>query len=550
MIQRGDILDGKYELLKLIGRGGMSKVWLAMDTHINKQWAVKEIDKTSNEYRKTVDETRTLREIEIMKKLDHPSLPRIVDIIDRKDALCIVMDYIEGESLHQILKTRGVPSQETVVSWMLDICDTLSYLHSFDPPIIYRDMKPANVMLTRDQRIKVIDFGIAKDYKEGYEDTQPLGTRGYASPEHFSKHTDVRSDVYTVGTTMYQLLTGKDPSQPPYYMKPLREIDPDLSSGLEKIILKATEKDPDARYQTMTELASAIESYKSLEAEHIEHLEKRERGFRLKCILSALMIIAGIALFTSGLVIAGRTYSALVNTTPATPGAAEAYEKAIALDPSKAEAYEKLLAEYTGDGEFSDKELSSFMRSYESGKESLSRNGKRYSELNYEIGEAILTYYAGQDSSARAKVLQAEPFFAEVGEGDYAQIAANYVFLGEYYRNYILADSSLVVKGASAKELEELLSACEGAVKSLQENSFSGRAKMKAIIYEFVLNMLGSESSSMKAAGIDKSRLTAAVRSIEEDTECSPENVTLAKDVMKDIERSYSPKKEAHHGDS
>lgn len=545
MIQRGDILDGKYELLKLIGRGGMSKVWLAMDTHINKQWAVKEIDKTSNEYRKTVDETRTLREIEIMKKLDHPSLPRIVDIIDREDALCIVMDYIEGESLHQILKTRGVPSQETVVSWMLDICDTLSYLHSFDPPIIYRDMKPANVMLTRDQRIKVIDFGIAKDYKEGYEDTQPLGTRGYASPEHFSKHTDVRSDVYTVGTTMYQLLTGKDPSQPPYYMKPLREINPDLSSGLEKIILKATEKDPDARYQTMTELASAIESYKSLEAEHIEYLEKRERGFRLKCILSALMIIAGIALFTSGLVIAGRTYSALVNTTPATPGAAEAYEKAIALDPSKAEAYEKLLAEYTGDGEFSDKELSSFMRSYESGKESLARNGKRYSELNYEIGEAILTYYAGQDSSARAKVLQAEPFFAEVGEGDYAQIAANYVFLGEYYRNYILADSSLVVKGASAKELEELLSTCEGAVKSLQENSFSGRVKMKAIIYEFVLNMLGSESSSMKAAGIDKSRLTAAVRSIEEDPECSPENVTLAKDVMKDIGRSYSPKKEA-----
>ena len=550
MIQRGDILDGKYELLKLIGRGGMSKVWLAMDTHINKQWAVKEIDKTSTEYRKTVDETKTLREIEIMKKLDHPSLPRIVDIIDREDALCIVMDYIEGESLHELLKTRGIPSQETVVSWVLDICDTLAYLHSFDPPIIYRDMKPANVMLTRDQRIKVIDFGIAKDYREGYEDTMPLGTRGYASPEHFSQHTDVRSDVYTVGTTMYQLLTGKDPSQPPYYMKPIREINPDLSSGLEKIILKATEKDPDDRYQNMTELASAVESYKSLEAEHIEYLEKREKGFRVKCVLSAILIVAGIALFTAGLIVAGRTYSELVNTTPGTPGAAEAYEKAISLDPSKAEAYEKLLGEYTGDGEFTDKELTGYMKAFESGKESLSRNKERYSIVNYEIGEAILTYYAGQDSSARAKVLQAEPFFAEVSEGEYADLAANYVFLGEFYKDYILADSSLVVKGASKKNLEELLDASESAVKSLQEKSFSGREKMKAIIYEFVLSMLSSESTSMNAAGIDKARLTAAVKSISDDPECSPENLELAKEALKDIDRSYSPKKEARNGNA
>lgn len=544
MIHKGDVLDGKYEILKLVGRGGMSKVWLATDRHINKQWAVKEINKTANEYKKTVDESRTLREIEIMKRLDHPSLPRIVDIIDKPDTLCIIMDYIEGESLDKILKTRGVPKQETVVSWVLDICDTLSYLHSFDPPIIYRDMKPANVMLTRDQRIKVIDFGIAKDYRDGYEDTQPLGTRGYASPEHFSQHTDVRSDVYTVGTTMYQLLTGKDPSQPPYYMLPIREIDPSLSSGLEKIILKATEKDPDKRYQSALELANALESYKSLEAEHIEYLEDRKKAFRIKTIVSGALAAAGILLIVLSLMIAGRTYSSLVETTPLSPEALNAYEKAIELDPSRPEAYEKLLAEYTGDGAFTEEELTLFMKTYEKGKPQLSKRKGPYSDLSYRIGEAILTYYSASDSSVRARALKAQPLFEEVTEGDYVSLARNYVFIGSFYRDYILADSSLVVKGATRKTLEKLLTSCNDAVASLQTERFSGRKQMKAIVYEFVLSALGTESPEMYDAGIPEEKIMKIVTSIAEDPESSPETASLAKDTIKQIRLGYSVKKE------
>lgn len=544
MIQKGDVLGGKYEILKLVGRGGMSKVWLATDRHINKQWAVKEINKTTNEYKKTVDESRTLREIEIMKRLDHPSLPRIVDIIDKPDSLCIIMDYIEGDSLHDILQTRGVPKQETVVSWVLDICDTLSYLHSFDPPIIYRDMKPANVMLTRDQRIKVIDFGIAKDYKAGYEDTQPLGTRGYASPEHFSQHTDVRSDVYTVGTTMYQLLTGKDPSKPPYYMLPIREIDPSLSSGLEKIIQKATEKDPSKRYQSMLEMASAIESYKSLEAEHIEYLEDRKKAFGIKAGIAGALIAAGILLFALSYLIAGRTYSSLIETTPLSPGAIDAYERAIDLDPSRPDAYEKLLTEYTGDGSFTEEELTSFMQRYEAGKPQLSKKKEAYSDLSYEVGEAILTYYDASDSSVRAKALKAQPLFEEVTEGEYVNLAKNYVFIGSFYKEYILADSSLVVKGATKDTLKDLLASCRDAVSSLQTEKFSGREKMKSIIYEFVLSALGSESTEMNTAGLPKEDITAIVKSIAEDPESSPENISLAKETMEQIERSYNVKKE------
>ena len=107
VLSPNDLLAGKYKILTEIGRGGMGRVWLAMDTSLNKQWAVKEIDKTSVEYKATVNEDQTLTEIELMKRLDHPLLPRIVDIIDKKDSLCVVMDYIEGVTLLKVLKMQG-----------------------------------------------------------------------------------------------------------------------------------------------------------------------------------------------------------------------------------------------------------------------------------------------------------------------------------------------------------------------------------------------------------------------------------------------------------
>ena len=554
MIQRGDIIDGKYEILKLRGREGMSKVWLATDTRLNKQWAVKEIDKSSKEYKDTVNEEKTLKEYELMKKLDHPSFPRIVDVIDSPATLCIVMDWIDGDSLHEILrdlsKENRTLEQDTVVSWMLDICDALGYLHSLDPPVIYRDMKPANVMLTRDHRIKIIDFGIAREYKSGMEDTQPLGTRGYASPEHFSQHTDVRSDVYTVGTTLYQLLTGKDPSKPPFYLKPIREFNPDLSSGLEKIIIKATDQDPDKRYQNMEELANALESYKSLEQEYIDDLEYEEYSLRRKLTAGTVMTILGIVLVAASIFITGRTYNALIGTTPGTPQAKENYIKAIELEPSRKEGYEKLLTEYTGNGSFTDAELAEFMNVYEAGKEDLSRKKKDYSELNYEIGEGILTYYEGKtDASSRAKLLQAEPFFAEVAEDDERHnIAGNYVFLAEYYRNYVLADSSLVVKGATTEDYEALISNCVEAIKSLQSEEFAGREKMKAITYEYILTLLSNEASSMKKTGVQRNSLDAIPDMVAGDPECTPENAELAKQCRKSIDLSYSAKKEGGKG--
>ena len=271
MANVGSVIDGKYEILKEIGRGGMSVVYLAMDKHLNKQWAIKEIKKVSSNKKNEIVVKSLLAEANLMKRLDHPALPRIVDIIDSGVSIYVIMDYIEGESLNKIVETYGAQPQESVVEWAKQLCDVLSYLHSQNPPIIYRDMKPANVMLKPEGYVKVIDFGIAREYKDGsLIDTTVLGTSGYAPPEqHGSRQTDVRSDIYALGMTMHHLLTGVDPRQKDYIYAPIREWKPNLSESLERIVDKCTAIDPDNRYQNCAELMYAL-----------QHMEEDEEAYK------------------------------------------------------------------------------------------------------------------------------------------------------------------------------------------------------------------------------------------------------------------------------
>ena len=164
-------IDSRYEILKLLTTGGMSsQIYLALDRKLNRQWAIKKVRKDSSE-----TSAMLMAEADIMKSLDHPMLPRIVGIEEDRDYFYIIMDFIQGENLKTVLKAEGPQDQDTVVLWGIRLCDVLSYLHS--KGIIYRDMKPANIMLTPDGNIKLIDFGIAREYKEGAsEDTTALGT--------------------------------------------------------------------------------------------------------------------------------------------------------------------------------------------------------------------------------------------------------------------------------------------------------------------------------------------------------------------------------------
>lgn len=252
----GKTIDGKYEVLKLIGRGGFYTTYLVKDVYINKVWAMKVCDKKSCHYNPAIREG-ILTEPYMMKKLDHPTIPKVVDIIENEEGIFIVRDYIEGETLETIVKMYGTQPTDKVVEWGKQLCAALGYLHSQTPPHIYRDMKPANVILRPDGVLKIIDFGVMRTYKQNQAgDTCCLGTKGYAAPEQYGgvRQTDARTDIFGLGMTMYNLLTGLNPSEPPYEIKPIRQVNPSLSKSLEKIICKCIEPDPEKRYQSADEL--------------------------------------------------------------------------------------------------------------------------------------------------------------------------------------------------------------------------------------------------------------------------------------------------------
>jgi len=247
------MFDGKYRILGTLGRGGMSTVYLAENVKLGTLWAIKEINKNSR-----ID---ILVEPNILKRLNHPALPRIFDILEDDDNIYIIVDYIEGASLDSELGRVGRFPEEKVICMALEICEVLKYLHTQKPnPIIYRDMKPGNIILTKDGSIKLIDFGIAREYKEeSCLDTVYIGTRGYAAPEQYGTgQTNERTDIYSLGVTLYHLVTGKNPNDPPYEIKSIRLFDSGLSEELDRIILRCTRQDPEERYSSVDELENDL----------------------------------------------------------------------------------------------------------------------------------------------------------------------------------------------------------------------------------------------------------------------------------------------------
>lgn len=294
MAEIGTVIEGKYEILREIGKGGMSVVYLAMDTHLNKQWAVKEIRKRGSGKNDEIVVNSLLAEANLMKRLDHPALPRIVDIIDNGVTIFVVMDYIEGESLDKILKEYGPQPEEKVIVWAKQLCDALSYLHSQKPPIIYRDMKPANVMLKPEGTIKIIDFGIAREYKEQkMADTTVLGTKGYAPPEQYSGQTDARSDIYALGMTLHHLLTGIDPRSGEAYA-PVRMWNPQLSEGIELIIDKCVQPAAENRYQNCQDLQYDLEHPELITKGYKKKQKRKLHLFVVTASMTVACLIAGI----------------------------------------------------------------------------------------------------------------------------------------------------------------------------------------------------------------------------------------------------------------
>ncbi|HWI55002.1 MAG TPA: protein kinase [Desulfobacteria bacterium] len=258
MLNTGDVLDGKYHIIGYIGKGRWGRVLLAENLKIGNRWAVKEINLKSD-FRVNLQ-----AEPEILKMLNHRSLPRIIDVIRSDDFLYIVEDYFEGQNLRELTEHRDLCTEDNVITWGRQLCEILIYLHNLKPnPIIYRDMKPGNIIVDSDNNVRLIDFGIAREFRTDQDnDSTFIGTIGYAAPEQYSlgSRADERTDIYGLGVTLYHVVTGINPGKNPQKIVPIREVDSYLSPAMEKLIIKCTRQNPDDRYQSAKELLTALEN--------------------------------------------------------------------------------------------------------------------------------------------------------------------------------------------------------------------------------------------------------------------------------------------------
>lgn len=246
------MLKQRYIVLGQAGRGGFGAVYKASDTLFGGRLvAIKEMSQSSLKPQELIEATESFnREAMLLANLTHPNLPRIYEQFTENTRSYLVMDFIEGETLEarlQRLNGTKLPV-ENVLSIALQLCSVLEYLHTRQPPVIFRDLKPGNIMITPDEHVFLIDFGIARNFKPGQEkDTTALGSYGYAPPEQYGKsQTTTRADIYSLGATLHQLLTGDDPSETPFQFTPLRLSEPALM-GLDTLVMSMVNVDANKR---------------------------------------------------------------------------------------------------------------------------------------------------------------------------------------------------------------------------------------------------------------------------------------------------------------
>jgi serine/threonine protein kinase len=274
----GTELDNRYKIIDYIAKGGMGAVYKAVDLKVAGIWAVKEmLDYFDSEGEREYAIERFATEAQILYDLDHPSIPRFIDCFVADNRYYLIMEFIDGVDLRKMLEDyqsdgRQGLDENDVVRWGSQLANVLHYLHTQDPPIVYRDLKPGNIMVTADDKVYLIDFGIARLFDPRTKGTM-VGTQGYAPPEQYRGEAEPRSDIYSLAACMHHLLTGKDPRNDiPFNFPPVRSIRHDLSEKVEATLDKALAMEPADRFATAQEMGL------SLKAGAKELLEDSEDG--------------------------------------------------------------------------------------------------------------------------------------------------------------------------------------------------------------------------------------------------------------------------------
>jgi serine/threonine protein kinase len=256
------MLHNRYLILQKIGQGGMAAVYKVTDTvQGGAIWAVKEMSDAAilNQQDRTYALKSFQQEGSLLQSLNHPNLMKVSDIFCETGKYYLLMEFIPGSTLEAMIAARGRFSEPEVLPWALQLCDVLDYLHNHVPPIIFRDLKPGNIMITPTGQVKLIDFGIVRFFKPGKtKDTQALGTPGYCAPEATTGQTDARSDIYSLSVTLHQLLTGYDPGTSLFSLPPARQLNPSVSEGMAEIISRGVQLRREERWSSAGEMRLAL----------------------------------------------------------------------------------------------------------------------------------------------------------------------------------------------------------------------------------------------------------------------------------------------------
>ena len=553
MAENGQIIDGKYVILTYIDGGGMSKVYLARDIRLNKQWAVKEIRKDAGGRNTAINVQSAIAEANMIKQLDHNAIVRIVDIIDKPDVIYIIEDFIEGFTLEKVFLDKGVQSQEDVIKWGIQVCDALDYLHNRKPPIIYRDMKPANIMLKPDGNIKLIDFGIAREYKDNKSrDTVVLGTREYAAPEQYGGgQTDARTDIYCLGMTMYELLTGKNKAKPPYKPVPIRQWNPQLDPGLEAVIEKCVQYKPEDRYQTCAELQYALLHYKEQGEEYRRKQKgklKRFFGFVAASIICLLIGITGIVMkFHTNSLDYNQNINLAENATDKGTKV-EYYEKAIELRPDEIDAYLGLINTFKEDAAFSVDEEAVLEEAINTNIVKLKKE-KMYPDLAFEIGKLYWYYYDyGKDQTTDNQITRmknAISWFddaANIGgeETSYYTMSKVYSDIGKFNRDITLNMEEASDKGSYLVYWNNLKNLVYTVISDGEENEI-----IELEVYKLTMFSMETYVRKFKADSVEYLDMTSVFETVKDAVKDTGASTDKTNQMKKEIISHFDGVEEA-----
>ena len=466
------VLNGRFEIVKCIHSRGMANVYIVKDMNLGKNWCLKEIIKT-DAGKADIEYVSLLQEAKILRSVSHTGIPRLTDTAEDGDSLMLVEDYIEGITLSKCIQNKGAIRQDIAVQWMKQLCQIVMYLHGLKYPILYRDMKPDNVIIQPDGNIKLLDYGTGVIiYKEGQlPHGYAMGTAGYAAPEQTKKNLpcDLRSDIYGLGMTYYSMLTGVNMAGiPREKVKDVSIINPSISKGLATVVNKCIEEDPINRYQDCNELLYALQNYATGDE---GYRKKSIRKITITGVTLCLSILMGLSSFLAYNIKKGMAEQKYQNAVLVAEqsGKQEDYDAAISLNPVRISPYTGYITSIKVDGLFDYNEESALLNHINPNLTAIKKD-ENYGQLAFELGRLYWFYYENGDSG---KVQSVRWFRDAIDSGYDVDVSTVYYNLGKFHRDIATSIREADDAGMYAKYWVNLLSAKDinaGDIVTLQTN--------------------------------------------------------------------------------